>query len=51
LINIVPADEHHLIRQGLRLLFEKHADFCIVGEAEDGLAAAQLVESIKNWMF
>lgn len=46
-ITIVLADDHHLIRQGLRALLETEADFSVVGEAADGLQAAQLVERLK----
>jgi two-component system, NarL family, response regulator NreC len=46
-ITIVLADDHHLIRRGLRALLETEADFSVVGEAADGLQAAQLVERLK----
>ena len=38
-IKILLADDHQLVRQGLRSLLEKQADFEVVGEAEDGLSA------------
>lgn len=44
---IVLADDHHLVRQGLRLLLETEADFEIVGEAGDGLEAVQLIERVQ----
>jgi two-component system, NarL family, response regulator NreC len=47
LITIVLADDHHLIRQGVRALLETEADFSVVGEASDGLQAAELVERLK----
>ena len=34
---IVLADDHHVVRQGLRALLEAEADFSVVGEAADGL--------------
>jgi DNA-binding NarL/FixJ family response regulator len=41
---ILLADDHHLVRQGLRTLLEAEPDFHIVGEAGDGLEAIRLVE-------
>src|ERR1700682_3656349 len=38
---LVLADDHHLVRQGIRSLLEK-AKFEIVGEAADGLEAIRL---------
>ena len=42
-IRIVLADDHTIIRSGLRLLLEQQADFKVVAEAEDGRQAVQLV--------
>lgn len=36
------ADDHQLVRQGLRLLLEQEADFEVVGEASEGFAAAEV---------
>jgi len=44
---IVLADDHHLVRQGLRSLLEAEPDFSIVGETGNGLEAAQLVERLR----
>jgi len=41
-IRIVIADDHVLVRQGIRAFLETHADLAIVGEAEDGQAAIRL---------
>lgn len=43
-VNILLADDHTILRQGLRALLENENDFFIVGEAEDGLEAVQLAE-------
>ena len=40
---IVLADDHHVVRQGLRALLESEPEISIVGEAADGLEAADLV--------
>jgi two-component system response regulator NreC len=44
---IVLADDHHIVRQGLRALLEAEPDFAVAGEAADGLAVADLVERLK----
>lgn len=47
LISILLADDHPIVRQGLRRLLEAEADFQVVGEAGDGLTTVQLVERLK----
>jgi len=47
LTTIVLADDHHVVRQGLRALLEAEPGFSVVAEAADGLAAADLVERLK----
>lgn len=46
-IRIVLADDHQLMRSGLRALIEKQPDLSVVGEAKDGREAVALVESLK----
>ncbi|MGB4976865.1 MAG: response regulator transcription factor [Anaerolineae bacterium] len=41
------ADDHPIVRQGLRALLEAETDFQLVGEAGDGLEAVGLVERVK----
>jgi len=41
-IRIVIADDHVLVRQGIRAFLETHADLSIVGEAEDGTEALRM---------
>jgi DNA-binding NarL/FixJ family response regulator len=43
-IKIVLADDHQIVRFGLRTLLESQPDFIVVGEAVDGLDALQMVE-------
>ncbi len=42
-IKILLADDHHIIRQGIRALLEAQKDFEIVAEADDGRTAVKLV--------
>jgi two-component system, NarL family, response regulator NreC len=44
---IILADDHHLVREALRLLLEMQADFRVIAETGDGLEAAALVEKFK----
>jgi two-component system, NarL family, response regulator NreC len=46
-IRILLADDHTLIRGGLRLLVEQQPDLVVVGEAEDGRQAVALAASLK----
>jgi DNA-binding NarL/FixJ family response regulator len=41
-IKILLADDHAIVRQGLRSLLEKEPDIEVVGEAEDGRKAIEL---------
>jgi two-component system, NarL family, response regulator YdfI len=43
---ILIADDHLIIRQGLRLILETEVDFELVGEASDGAEALQLCTSL-----
>ena len=40
-IKLLLADDHQIMRQGLRHLLEKQVDFEVVAEADDGLAAVR----------
>jgi len=42
-IRVVVADDHHLVRQGIRALLDKADDIEVVGEAVDGQQAVELV--------
>ena len=46
-VRVLLADDHPIVRQGMRNLLEAEADFSVVGEAEDGLLAVQLAEQLK----
>jgi len=44
---IVIAEDHTILREGLRSLLSSHPDFEIVGEAEDGREAIRCVENLS----
>src|SRR5260221_10114026 len=44
---IVLADDHHIVRQGIRALLERETDFFVVEEAETGAGVPSLVERLK----
>ena len=46
-IRILLADDHNLIRGGLRLVIEQQPDLIVVGEAGDGRQAVSLATSLK----
>lgn len=46
-IKIVLADDHAIVRQGLRALLAAEPNFTVVGEAGDGLEALDLVKKLK----
>jgi DNA-binding NarL/FixJ family response regulator len=43
IISIILADDHPIIRRGLRSLLEKQPDMMVVGEASNGEEALRLV--------
>jgi two-component system, NarL family, response regulator NreC len=44
---IVIADDHPVVREGLRTVLEREPDLTVVGEASDGIETLQLVERLK----
>ena len=47
MIRIILADDHAVIRRGLRLVLEQQKDFEVVGEASDGRGAVNLAETAR----
>jgi DNA-binding NarL/FixJ family response regulator len=43
---IVLADDHQVVRHGLRVLLEAEPEFNIVGEASDGIEAAEMIDRL-----
>jgi DNA-binding NarL/FixJ family response regulator len=46
-LRIVLADDHTILREGLRALLSTNTDFEVVGEAEDGREAVRCVEKLE----
>ena len=46
-ISIVLADDHPVVRRGMRALLEGEADLSVAGEASDGLEAVRLLERLQ----
>jgi RNA polymerase sigma factor (sigma-70 family) len=44
---VLLADDHRLMRSGLRLVVEQNPDFQVVGEADDGRQAVALANEMK----
>jgi DNA-binding NarL/FixJ family response regulator len=47
MINVLLADDHTVMRAGLRLVLEREAGFRVIGEAGDGREAVVLAEKLK----
>lgn len=47
MIRVVIADDHTILRQGLKSLLESEEDLSIVGEASNGMEAVKLSEEVK----
>src|SRR5262249_36586592 len=45
-IRILIADDHGIVRKGLRLQLEQHDEFEIVGEASEGREAVRMAEDL-----
>jgi DNA-binding NarL/FixJ family response regulator len=47
MIRVLIADDHTLVRQGLRALLEKDPEIKVVGEAVDGLEAVEKIKGLE----
>lgn len=47
MIRVLIADDHTMVRQGIRLLLETQSDIQVVGEASDGLEAVRRARADK----
>ena len=46
-IRVVIADDHHVVREGLRMILSEADGIEVVGEASDGAQAVRMVTSLK----
>lgn len=44
---ILIADDHAIVREGIRMILQSQADFEVVGEAQDGEEAVRLTQTLK----
>lgn len=47
MIRVLIADDHDVVRDGLKLILETEEDFQVIGEAGDGATAVQLAEELQ----
>ena len=47
MIRVVIADDHHLVREGIRALLEKSTNIEVIGEAIDGQEAIEIVQRLS----
>jgi two-component system, NarL family, response regulator NreC len=47
MLTLLLADDHKIVRQGLRALLQGEPDFRLAGEADDGLHAVRLAEKVE----
>jgi len=45
-MKVLIVDDHGIVRQGLKALFNKQADIKVVGEAEDGNTAVEMASRL-----
>jgi DNA-binding NarL/FixJ family response regulator len=46
-ISVLLVDDHQIVRKGLAVLLQKQHDLEVVGEADDGRSAVELVRKLK----
>ncbi len=47
-MNVILAEDDNLVRDGIRLLLETHEGFNVIGEAQNGLEAIELLKNGHN---
>ena len=55
-IRVLVADDHPVVRTGLRTILSRQADVEVVGEAADGVEAVKLTAALRpdivqTWLF
>ena len=46
-LTVLLAEDHTIVRQGLRSLLQAHDDLQVVGEAPDGKQAVELTQALR----
>jgi DNA-binding NarL/FixJ family response regulator len=46
-ISLILADDHGIVREGLAALCEAQPEFSVVGQCSDGVAALEMIQSLK----
>ncbi|HEX2056068.1 MAG TPA: response regulator [Nitrospiraceae bacterium] len=46
-IRVLLADDHAMVRQGLRSVLEGYRDLQVIGEAQDGMEAVELAQALR----
>ena len=46
-VRVVLADDHKVMREGLRMVLDREADIEVVGEADEGAGAIQLAQDLQ----
>ena len=46
-INVLLAEDHTLVRKGLRALLEDHTEIEVIAEADEGRQAVRMVEQTR----
>lgn len=47
MIRVIIADDHEIVREGLKQILEKNTDIAVVGEAKDGMEAVNICKKLK----
>jgi NarL family two-component system response regulator LiaR len=47
IIKVLIVDDHQVVRQGLRTFLELHYDISVIGEAEDGIEAIEMINQLR----
>jgi two-component system, NarL family, response regulator LiaR len=47
IIKVLIVDDHQVVRQGLRTFLELHEDISVIGEADDGIKAVEMVSLLQ----
>jgi DNA-binding NarL/FixJ family response regulator len=46
MINVLLADDHHVVREGLKMLLNAHQEVAVIGEADNGRRILELLKTL-----